>query len=199
MADLNWYSFLLPQTFDFPRSATVLDVGCGNGMQLEQASGRIKIGIDPDVGSAMQCKGKGFPVVIGNAEQLPFADNSIDGIICKVVLCLTDEDSALEEIARVLKPGGKAYIIVNGVGYYLRYLLIAWSIRYRIFGLRALINTWLWSRTRLRLWWFWGDTIYQSSGRLHQYCSRLNLKIVSERQSTFAGLPVFIYTELEAL
>lgn len=195
MGALSSYGYLLPQSFDFPGSAVVLDVGCGIGAQLAEASGRLKMGVEPDVASARQSHKRGFPVVRAYAEHLPFGDETFDGIICKVVLCLTLEDEVMKEIARVLKRNGKCYLAFNGSGYYLRYLLLG-SWKERLYGLRTLVNTWWWAMTHRRLPGFIGDTIYQSSRRLRGYFKSNGLQIVSERQKCFLGFPVFIYTEV---
>jgi ubiquinone/menaquinone biosynthesis C-methylase UbiE len=50
----------------------------------------------------------GAEVVDAPAELLPFADASFDTAVATLVLCsVGDQQNALEEIARVLKPGGK--------------------------------------------------------------------------------------------
>ena len=114
------------------------------------------------------------------------------GVICKVVLPYTDEDRAIKEISRILKPGGKCYLICHGAGYYLRYLLINASWKVRFYGLRSLVNTWVWVVTRLRLPGFLGDTIYQSRRRLNGHFRANGLSIVSDQQAKrFLGLPVF--------
>jgi ubiquinone/menaquinone biosynthesis C-methylase UbiE len=46
-------------------------------------------------------------VVQAPAEALPFADDSFDTAVCTLVLCTVDDPGrALEEIDRVLRPGG---------------------------------------------------------------------------------------------
>lgn len=195
MDGISFYSYLLPQSFDFPASAVVLDVGCGPGDQLAEASGRLKIGVEPDVVSAMQCLERGFPVVRAYAEHLPFADNTFDGIICKVVVSLTLEDQAISEISRVVKRNGKCYLAFESSGYYLRCLLLG-SWKHRLYGLRTLINTWWWIITHRRLPGFIGDTTYQSHRRLRRYFKANGLEIVSQRQKCFLGFPVFIYAEV---
>jgi SAM-dependent methyltransferase len=51
-------------------------------------------------------------VVDGSAEQLPFADGSIDTVVSTLVLCTVDApEVALREIARVLRPGGQLLFI----------------------------------------------------------------------------------------
>jgi len=51
--------------------------------------------------------------ILGDIERLPFADNSIDGVICTYVLeHVGDGRACIDEIARVVKPGGQVYITV---------------------------------------------------------------------------------------
>ncbi len=56
-------------------------------------------------------------------ESLDFPDQTFDGVFCYGVLFLADFRRALQEFARVLKPGGRLYISSNGAGWYLYNLL----------------------------------------------------------------------------
>ena len=192
---MDFHPYLLPQARDFADSASVLDVGCGTGQQLVEVSGRLKIGVEPDVDCARQAQDRGISVIRAQAEHLPFAANTFNGIICKVVISLTLEDQTVREIGRVIKPNGKAYLACEGSGYYLRCLLLG-SAKTRLYGLRTLINTWWWVVTHRRLPGFVGDTIYQSRRRLRHYFKSNQLEIVSERQKRFLGFPVFLYSEI---
>jgi SAM-dependent methyltransferase len=191
------YSYVLAQSFDFPSHAVVLDVGCGIGTELVQASGsdRFVIGVEPHLAYAKQAHDRGFPVVRATAEHLPFPADSFDGIICKGVLAFTLEDQAMREIRRVVKRERKCYLAFNGSGYYLRYFLFG-SWKQRIYGLRALVNTWFWVITHRRLPGFVGDTVYQSERRLQRYFKSNEFHVISQRRTTFWGFPVFIYTEV---
>lgn len=189
------YAYVLSQTFDFPASAVVLDLGCGIGKQLVEAPGKLKVGVEPDVASARQAHDRGFPVIRAYAEHLPFPTDTFDGLICKGVLAFTLEDQAMAEINRVVKQNSKCYLAFNGSGYYLRYLLLG-SWKDRIYGLRALVNTWWWVITHRRLPGFIGDTVYQSERRLRRYFRTNGMRVVSQRQKSFLGFPVFIYTDV---
>ncbi|MFC3645980.1 class I SAM-dependent methyltransferase [Planctobacterium marinum] len=54
----------------------------------------------------------------GSVESLPYENNSFDFVFCYGVLFLTDWKQSLRELARVLKPGGRMYINMNGDGWY---------------------------------------------------------------------------------
>jgi ubiquinone/menaquinone biosynthesis C-methylase UbiE len=96
-------------------SPSILDVGCGPGYFLREARRiypRAKLsGLDYEpvlldwvgVQEATLCQ--------GSAEELPFEDRSFDLVACLQVLeHLSNPDKAIQEIHRVLKPGGFACI-----------------------------------------------------------------------------------------
>ena len=146
----EWFGYALAR-FEFERFAAhalVLDAGCGLGAQLLQL--RIRkcraVGIDLDRASITACREQGLPIVMASTERMPFRAQSFEGVICKVVIPYTDEARALSEIGRLLMPGGTARLCCHGAGYYLRYLLCGISDwRLRIYGLRSLINTWVYA------------------------------------------------------
>jgi SAM-dependent methyltransferase len=59
------------------------------------------------------------PDIVGDIHNLPFADNSVDAIICIAILEHVEEpQKAVREMYRVLKPGGYCYIHVPFLFYY---------------------------------------------------------------------------------
>jgi ubiquinone/menaquinone biosynthesis C-methylase UbiE len=93
----------------------VLDVGCGAGQLVAELNRRGYEAWGVDISEAMvnhareQYESDRFRVA--DIEQLPFSDNSFDGIVCLGVLeYLNQDDAALREMWRVLKPGGRAII-----------------------------------------------------------------------------------------
>jgi len=51
--------------------------------------------------------------ILGDIQRLPFADASVDGVICTYVLeHVADSRACIDEIARVVKPGGQIFISV---------------------------------------------------------------------------------------
>ena len=96
-----------------------LDVGCGTGVTVEflirERSIRA-LGIDSS--SALVSRGKakkpGLPLFLGDAEALPFADESFEGVLLECALSLVrDRTRVFLECHRVLKPLGR--IIVTDV------------------------------------------------------------------------------------
>jgi ubiquinone/menaquinone biosynthesis C-methylase UbiE len=100
----------------------VMDVGCGAGWFLERVVERyLGAGYSPHaVGLEASCMQASFTarrfarratpstVVLGNAERLPFADETFDLVTCSETLEQVETPiRALQEMARVLKPGGR--------------------------------------------------------------------------------------------
>ena len=197
----EWQGYVLDEhEFGFRPGWLVLDVGCGEGRQMEELrrEGCSPVGIDIDSAALTRCRAQGLPVMLASAERIPMADASLDGIVCKVVLPYLAEDRAVGEFARLLKPGGECYLVCHGAGFFLKYLLLPPSWKYRIYGLRALVNTWVWAATGRRLPGFLGDTIYQSRRRLARYYREHGLSLTHETASAeFLGSPVFIYQRLK--
>lgn len=183
----------------FPPGARVLDIGCGSGghmLQLRDAGCDVE-GVERDPELVEICRTNGLNVHAGKAEQLPFGNGSFDGVYCNVVVPYTEERKAVEEMARVLRPGGKCFLVCHGAGFSARYVLAGPSWKLRLYGLRTLVNTWWYALTGTRLYGFIGDTLYQSRRRLERYYRMGGLSLVAEPESkSFLGWPVFIHHEL---
>lgn len=86
----------------------ILDIGCGEGLFLEAAPDRI-IGLDVNPEMVYQCRLKGLKCIEGSCLEIPFEDNSVEGIYCSHVIEHLRWEEALklvEEIDRVLCSGG---------------------------------------------------------------------------------------------
>lgn len=95
----------------------VLDVGCGAGANLRLLSDLglpSVMGLDPNRSSIRFCREKELgEIEQGKLEQLPFAAESFDLVLATDVLEHIDEDRlAVEEIRRVLRPGGTVLFTV---------------------------------------------------------------------------------------
>ena len=92
-----------------PHPALILDLGCGTGgsFSLLRNFGTV-VGLDISPFALKFAKEKGMKhLVLGSAENLPFADNCLDLVAALDVLeHLGDDCQALREIWRVLKPNG---------------------------------------------------------------------------------------------
>lgn len=90
----------------FATGAHLLDVACGNGATLAFLcnQGFAAQGVDRDPSRAASVEN----AALAQAESLPYADNTFDGILMECCLCdFEAPQTALSEAARVLAPGGK--------------------------------------------------------------------------------------------
>ena len=89
---------------------SVLDLGSGTGAAFDQLLNYETTAIDPD--KKMLELNTFENKVLGSAENLPFEDNSFDNVFCSFVWRnVLDTNKALEEVHRVLKPGGKFILL----------------------------------------------------------------------------------------
>ena len=99
-------------------SGSVLEIGAGAGANLSFYPGNISLTLldkNPYMVKKLLKKTKlldvDAEVILDSAEILPFPDNSFDSVVVTLVLCMVDNvNSVLDEIYRVLKPGGKFYV-----------------------------------------------------------------------------------------
>lgn len=105
---------------DIKEGSTVLDIGCGSGIDLVVASqlvGESGKVTGVDITPAMVEKTQKLlnaltlqncQVELIDSEKLPFADNSFDTVISNGVINLSPDKATLfDEIFRILKPNGQ--------------------------------------------------------------------------------------------
>ncbi|QEV17942.1 MULTISPECIES: class I SAM-dependent methyltransferase [Streptomyces] len=114
-------------------AATVLDIGCGDGSAAATAApllaGHRVIGVDWSQDALKRAHAHLPYVVRGELTDggLPFADKTADAVLfSEVIEHLVDPDSALDELRRVLRPGGHLMLSTpNLAAWYNRGLLLA--------------------------------------------------------------------------
>ncbi len=115
-----------------PAPARILDLGCGDGAATQVAAARCPghrfAGLDWSARSAALARHRGVRVVRADvAGALPVASGSIDVVIMsEVIEHLVDTDAAVQEVHRVLRPGGSLLLSTpNLAAWYNRALLAA--------------------------------------------------------------------------
>jgi SAM-dependent methyltransferase len=98
------------------RGSRVVDVGCGPGTAVGELAdlGADAVGIDaaPEAVAFARELHPGRRFEVGDAQQLPFADQSLDGYRAeKLYHALDDPDKACAEALRVLAPGGRIVLV----------------------------------------------------------------------------------------
>jgi SAM-dependent methyltransferase len=107
---------LLKPRLDFAAGPRVLDLGCGGGFLLRavQEAGAQVSGLEPSLQGLQVAERRGIrDLYLCGGQRLPFADAQFDGVLCMdVVEHVPDERSVLNEVFRVLRPGGLLLISV---------------------------------------------------------------------------------------
>ena len=93
----------------------ILEIGAGTGANFEFIPRGVHwTGVDPNsrglryIREAALRSGHDFEFRTGSAETLPFPDASFDSVACTLTLCsVKDPRVVLEEVRRVLRPGGQ--------------------------------------------------------------------------------------------
>lgn len=91
----------------------VLEVGCGTGLILDRVATRAGMakGIDLSPGMLSVARERGLDVREGNATDLPYDDQSFDVVYSFKVLAHVEAiEQALQECARVTRPGGQLFL-----------------------------------------------------------------------------------------
>ena len=100
-----WYADMISL---IGQEGLVLDNGCGIGYLMNFVPPERTVGFDISSRMLDKAKGKMELLVRGDSQKLPFRDESFDVIVCRsLVHHLPDPQAGIDEMDRVLKPGGE--------------------------------------------------------------------------------------------
>ncbi len=89
-------------------ASPILEIGAGPGLDAAHIGA---VGLDLSRAMARTARSRGVPVVVGDAHRLPIADRSMAAVRADRVLQHLGEPAlALEEMVRVLQPGGRVVV-----------------------------------------------------------------------------------------
>src|SRR4051794_27795824 len=98
----------------------VVELGAGTGLNLRHYPDGLDalMLVEPDaamrrrLARRVRRSGQAAQIIDASAEQLPLADHSVEMIVATLVLCTVDDPQrTLDEIARVLVPGGELLFV----------------------------------------------------------------------------------------
>jgi SAM-dependent methyltransferase len=120
----------------------ILVDGCGIGMYLEHLGqgGGVALGLDIEFDRVRVAAGRGSIVLCGTGENLPLPSESFDLVLShEVIEHVQDDRAAVEEMLRVLRPGGRIALFAPNRGYPFETHGVYWRGKYR-FGNIPLVN-----------------------------------------------------------
>jgi ubiquinone/menaquinone biosynthesis C-methylase UbiE len=113
-------------TMELTENQSILEIGFGNGKFFDTLFAKAKnmkiTGLDfsetmfkeAQKNNSKNIADGNLTLQLGSSDKLPFKDNSFDKVFCINVVYFWDEPQKhLQEISRVLKPGGKFYATIR--------------------------------------------------------------------------------------
>jgi SAM-dependent methyltransferase len=109
-----------PEAIDWllpPNARTVLDLGAGTGKLTTRLveRGLDVVAVDPlaEMLEVLSSSLPETPALLGTAEEIPLADDSVDAVLVAQAWHWVDPERAVPEVARVLRPGGRLGLVWN--------------------------------------------------------------------------------------
>jgi ubiquinone/menaquinone biosynthesis C-methylase UbiE len=169
----------------------ILDIGCGRGIDGARLAkrGAIVIGLEPSLVMLNHARkyisenGAYISLIRGIGENLPFQAESTDKVVCKGALDHFPQPAVvMEQMATVLKPGGKAIIAIanfNSLGF--RLGKVVWRLR-KMLGFKPHEGRMLWEMPE--------DHIYRFDYPVLKHMIKESLEVEEiSGVSLFFGLP----------
>jgi SAM-dependent methyltransferase len=190
----------------------VLDIGCGLGQMLYPfvaLKGAAGVGLDLAPQACLM--GRDFytehlpaarvDFICGVAEKLPFPSSCFDVVNCGLALPYMNNARAIEEVARVLRPGGVFLLKIHHARYYLRDLwqgirarrLLSIIHAGRVLAVGSVYHL-TGKQTRTRLF---GSETFQTRWLLGRELGRRGLSLKGERLDTNPHTPAFIINKVK--
>lgn len=122
----GWFRWVFDHLLRLPQDARILELGCGHGLLWKENSDRIPPGwritlsdLSPGMLDAawrnLVVTGRAFQFEEIDAQSIRLKDAACDAVIANHMLYhVPDRPKALEEIRRVLKPGGRLFATTVG-------------------------------------------------------------------------------------
>jgi ubiquinone/menaquinone biosynthesis C-methylase UbiE len=93
-----------------------LEIGIGTGVNLSYYPESATVTAEPDLSlqqeNLLKRYGRPIQILQGSAEKLPFQAEAFDSVVATLVLCtISNANAAMDEMHRVLKPGGRLILI----------------------------------------------------------------------------------------
>jgi len=154
-----------------PGCRAVLDIGCGAGQTLiasDLGDGVLACGVDPVADALALGRTLTDRVQFGAAmgEQLPFASETFDLVFSRVALPYMNIPRALDEIFRVLRPGGTVWLSLHPPRFALRTMTRAIrsrNVKAALYPLYTLFNGLLLHAIDRQVRWPFGRARYEST------------------------------------
>jgi SAM-dependent methyltransferase len=112
---LNKWSWIDSFIFEFSKDSNILDLGCGSGRNMEYKDYNF-IGVDNCINFINIAKSKNLNVILSDITNLPFKNNTFDGIIAIAsfhhLYTINRRIQCIKELKRILKIDGKILLSV---------------------------------------------------------------------------------------